>query len=145
MCPQKECQWLQLQLWLGEAKFFSHTILRLESLSNFSHCGHFITGTKVLYVRHDTYVQQKQNLTASIYYYHCHLHSSNWWRGCSADGVGNQGVAIPQRWVQILAKSAKRLPSYGRGVGGWGRGQIYFYVAFSHFSLFTSRALEMAS
>jgi hypothetical protein len=55
------------------------------------------------------------------------------------------GVAIPQRWVQILAKLAKRLPSYGRGFSGWGRGWIYIYVAFSHFSLFTSRALEMVS
>jgi hypothetical protein len=67
------------------------------------------------------------------------------WRGRGADGAGSQGLAVPQRWVQILVKSAKRLPSYGRGVCGWGRGRIYFYVAFSHFSLFTSRALEMAS
>ncbi len=67
------------------------------------------------------------------------------WRGCGADGAGSQGVAVPQWWVQILAKLAKRLPSYVRGVGSWGRGRIYFYVAFSHFSLFTSQALEMAS
>ncbi len=64
-----------------------------------------------------------------------------WWRGRGADGAGSQGVAVPQRWVQILAKSAKRLPSYGCGIGGWGRGRMYFYVAFSHFSLFTSWAL----
>jgi hypothetical protein len=53
--------------------------------------------------------------------------------------------ALPQRWVQFLAKSAKRLSSYRRVVGGWGRGRIYFYVVFSHFSLFTAWALEMAS
>jgi hypothetical protein len=35
-------------------------------------------------------------------------------------------VAVPKQWVQILAKSAKWLPNYGCGIGGWGGGADLF-------------------
>ena len=47
------------------------------------------------------------------------------WRIRRADEAMSQGGVRPQRWVQISAESARRLPSYGHGrVGAWGE-KIY--------------------
>jgi hypothetical protein len=59
------------------------------------------------------------------------------WRGCGANGAGSQGVAVPQRLVQILTKLAKRFQVMGVALAAGGGGRFMFMLrsATSHFSL----------
>jgi hypothetical protein len=41
------------------------------------------------------------------------------WRGSGADGTGDRGVVVAERWAQILMQSTRRLQRYGcRRLGG---------------------------
>ncbi len=47
------------------------------------------------------------------------------WRGSGADGTGDRGVVVADRWVQILAQSARRLRRYGSRHWRLGGGEFY--------------------